>query len=390
MPEKILFVDDDANVLSGFQRILRGRFQVETANNTQHALAKLSADPEIAVIVSDYRMPGMNGVEFLAETVAEWPSCIRVLLTGEADTRAAGAAVNQGQIFRFLLKPCPALILEKTLAAALKQYRLMQGEKVLLEQTLRGSMELLVDVLSLVHPHAFHECTSIYQTIRTLLADLPVADKWEFEIAGLLSKIGHVAVPADILEKRHTGAELSAAENAHFVSHAAIAANLIGKIPRLELVARIVRDQELPAPSNAARHQLQDMDRYLLGTQLLRIALLWESYRRKNLGLQILLAELSVSSVPPVLIKAAENLKPSKPIAAGVKRLRASDLQPGMTLVSDLVSNNGLLLLAKGHPLSSVVVECLKRRFSDSGMNDTVEVIEGENAEAESASLLPV
>jgi CheY-like chemotaxis protein len=380
MPGKILFVDDDLNVLSGFQRVLRGRFQVETAFNAEKALEKLRTDPEIAVIVSDYRMPAMNGIEFLTETIKEWPTYIRVLLTGEADTRAAGAAVNQGQIFRFLLKPCPALILEKTLSAALKQYHLQQGEHVLLEQTLRGSMELLVNVLSLAHPRALNECISLYQTITTLVADHAIPDKWEFEIAGLLSRLGHIAIPADVLEKRFRGDELSDLDNRLFASSPAFAASLIAKIPRLELVARIVAAQDSPLPDWPTWQPLNEIDRFIVGSQLLQAAALWNIFKAKDQPLSVFLWDLQTRRIAPALIKSAEKLKlPER--APKIRVVHASELESGMTLASNLMSNNGLLLLAKGSSLSPVLVECLRRRVEYCSLDKTVEIV----AEASSA-----
>jgi CheY-like chemotaxis protein len=382
MPEKILFVDDDLNVLSGFQRVLRGRFQVEVAANAEKALQTLQADPDIAVIVSDYRMPVMNGVEFLTETVKVRPACIRILLTGEADTRAAGAAVNQGQIFRFLLKPCPGLILEKTLVAALKQYRLQIGEQVLLQQTVRETMELLVSVLSLTHPLAFTECMSLYQTIRILLADHTIPDKWEFEIAGLLSRLGHVALPADILEKRFRGKELSNSETRLFSSNPAFAANLIAKIPRLELVARIVAAQDLSLPDWPTWQPLNEMDRFIVGSQLLHISTLWNVFKHKDLPVSVFLWDLQTRRIAPALVKSAEKLKmPDR--APKLKLVHASELESGMTLASDLMSDAGLLLLAKGSPLSPVVVECLKRRVDYCGLDKTVEIVAESSASIE-------
>ncbi|HEX4230096.1 MAG TPA: response regulator [Bryobacteraceae bacterium] len=374
MPDKILFVDDDLNVLSGFQRVLRGRFHVETALNGEKALEKLRTDSEIAVIVSDYRMPAMNGVEFLTEASKEWPACIRILLTGEADTRAAGAAINQGQIFRFLLKPCPALILEKTLTAALKQYHLQEGEQALLEQTVRGSMELLVNVLSLGHPHVFYECMSIYQTLGTLLADHALPNQWEFEIAGLLSRLGHIAVPTDILEKRSRGDELSECESHLFASGPAFAASLITKIPRLEFVARIVAAQDLPLTDWPIWQPLQEMDRFIVGSQLLHVSTLWNLFKIKEQPMSIFLWDLQTRRIAPALIKSAEKLKLPERVLK-VRVIRASELESGMTLASDLMSDNGLLLLAKGSSLSPVVVECLKRRVDFRGLDKTVEIV---------------
>lgn len=371
MPDKILFVDDDGNILSGFQRTLRGRFRVEVANGGPKALELLKADTGFAVVVSDYRMPVMNGVEFLSQAAALRPDCVRVLLTGEADTRAAGAAVNQGQIFRFLLKPCPALILEKTLNAALKHNLLLTAEKSLLEETLRGSMEVLMELLRFVHPQAFPRSQNLYKILRELLAELPIEDKWEFELTGLLSEIGSIALPIELLRQVTAGLPLSAPQTVIYSSRAHFAQSLLEKIPRLELVARIIGTQGQPLPAISSWQSLDQVDRFLLGANLLQLAICWDECRCKSFPLAAFLLEARSLGFPPALLKAAEKLSLDCHTPDS-RTVRTSNLELGMTLDSDLIASNGLLLLAKGQTISPVLLECLHRRAEYYGADEEV------------------
>jgi hypothetical protein len=258
--------------------------------------------------------------------------------------------------------------------AALKQYRLQQGDQLLCQQTLRASMELLINALSLVHPLAFNESMSVYQIVGILVADQAIPDKWEFEIAALLSKLGHIAVPVDVLEKRFRGEELSDPEKSLFASSPAFAANLIAKIPRLDLVARMVAAQDLPLPDWPTWQPLNEMDRLIVGRQLLHISTLWNLFKVKGQPMSVFLWDLQTQHIAPALIKSAEKLKlPER--APRVRLIHPSELQSGMTLAADLMSAAGTLLLAKGSPLSSVVVECLKRRVEFWGLDKSVEVV---------------
>jgi len=133
---RILCVDDEPRVLEGLQRVCHHSFTVETAGSGAEALALLDRGAVFEVIVSDMQMPQMNGVALLAEFRTRAPDTIRVLLTGQADINGAIAAVNDGQIFCFLSKPCPAETLIAALEGAVAQHRLVSAEKVLLEQTL--------------------------------------------------------------------------------------------------------------------------------------------------------------------------------------------------------------------------------------------------------------
>ena len=143
MTEKILFVDDEPNILQAIQRQLRSRFDVETAVSGDEALRILKEKGPFAVIVSDMRMPGMNGVELLTRVRDSYPETVRLMLTGNADQGTAMEAVNNGQIFRFLTKPCPQATLVVSVALAQRQHRLIMAEKEMLQKTLMGSVTVL-------------------------------------------------------------------------------------------------------------------------------------------------------------------------------------------------------------------------------------------------------
>jgi DNA-binding NtrC family response regulator len=124
MAEKILFVDDEPAVLEGYHRLLRREFLIETAGGGKQGLETLAKKGPFAVVVSDMRMPEMDGAQFLAKVMVEFPQTMRIRLTGNSDLAAAMRAVNEGNVYRFLTKPCEKEQLVSTLNAALTQYRL--------------------------------------------------------------------------------------------------------------------------------------------------------------------------------------------------------------------------------------------------------------------------
>jgi EAL domain-containing protein (putative c-di-GMP-specific phosphodiesterase class I)/ActR/RegA family two-component response regulator len=120
---KVLLVDDEPRILAGLRRQLHRGFQVVTAGSGSEALKTLAAEDDFAVVVSDMRMPGMDGATFLARVRLESPRSTRILLTGQTELSAAVRAINDGQIFRFLSKPCPPEVLDKCLQEAVSRYR---------------------------------------------------------------------------------------------------------------------------------------------------------------------------------------------------------------------------------------------------------------------------
>src|SRR5439155_1506672 len=165
---------------------------------------------------------------------------IRILLTGQSDIDSAIAAINDGQIFRFLTKPCLPSTLMATLEAAMKQYELVTAERVLLEQTLQGSIQALIDVLALTSPALFGRAVRLKLLASELAMQLDVKDRWHIEVAAMLSQLGHIALPAETLQRLQAGRRLSADEAAMIARAPALTEQLLANIPRLEPVRAII------------------------------------------------------------------------------------------------------------------------------------------------------
>jgi DNA-binding NtrC family response regulator len=137
MKEKILFVDDEPNLLRGIKLVLRKKFIVDIAEGPLNGLKKFKNDGPYAVVISDLKMPGADGIDFLEQVRKISDETVRMLLTGYGDLDSAIEAVNRGQIFRFMNKPCPKETLIANLEAGVAQYRLIRAEKEVLKGTLR-------------------------------------------------------------------------------------------------------------------------------------------------------------------------------------------------------------------------------------------------------------
>src|SRR6266536_736870 len=103
---KILFVDDEANILAAHQRNFRQQFSIDIALGGEQGIAAISGQGPYAAVVADMQMPGINGLQFLKKVEELSPNTVRIMLTGNADQKTAADAVNHGHVFRFLTKPC--------------------------------------------------------------------------------------------------------------------------------------------------------------------------------------------------------------------------------------------------------------------------------------------
>lgn len=257
---KVLCVDDEPHVVDAIRRVARQGFAVRTANSGAEGLEIMESSGPFAVVMSDMRMPQMNGAEFLKRARKLAPDTTRILLTGHAEIDAAVKAINEGGIFRFLLKPCPREQLLQALADAAKQHQLVTDQHVLLEQTLRGSIDALTDVLSLSNPKAFGRAGRIRRTVSAFGKQLEVADLWQLEIAAMLSQIGYVTLPADVVEKIASGRPLAAAEREMVDQIPETTERILRNIPRLEGVREILsstwKRSTTPRPLSASVLQL--------------------------------------------------------------------------------------------------------------------------------------
>ena len=250
----MLCVDDEPMVLEGLKDILGRSFDVSLATSAPDALEILRCEPDaFSIVISDMRMPVMGGADFLraARTIA--PDAVRLLLTGHADLQAAIKAVNGARLFRFLTKPCESQELLGACVAALGQHRLQTSERVLLEETLRGSVDALAEVLALANPAAFGRAGRVKELAGKLGRAAEVRNDWEIEVAAMLADIGAVTLPQATAEKVYAGAQLTATEAAMVERVPAVTRQLLGKIPRLEGVLEILGTYRAKARGEAGR-----------------------------------------------------------------------------------------------------------------------------------------
>lgn len=377
LPEKVLMVDDEANILDSFRRELRGKINLDTALGGEEGLRKLSQNGPYAVVVSDLRMPGMDGIEFLAKVRAAWPDTVRIMLTGYADVQNTISAVNEGHIFRFLTKPCDSVTLVKALAAGIRQYRLVTAEKELLEKTLKGSIAVLTDLLALVKPEAFARASRITQWVMQIVRELGEERTWEFEAAAMLSQIGFVTLPDNLIKKVCQGQELDREEEEMFAQHFRLAAELVARIPRLEEVSRIIAYQEKRFDGQGPPEDQVAAEDIPLGARVLKVVLDFDSLLSggysKGRALEVLKARRGWYD-PAILTLLDQVL--GVEARYDVKEVGLLGLEEGMVLAADVVSRReGKRLLAKGQRLSRTLIMGLLNYQRMGGVQEPIRVL---------------
>ena len=376
MSERVLFVDDEPNVLDGIRRQLRTRFEIETAIGAAAGLALIEQKGPFAVVVSDMRMPDMNGARFLAKVNQIAPDTVRMVLSGQSDLDSTVAAVNEGHIFRFLMKPCDSEKLIEVIKAGIDQYRLINTEKHLLENTLNATVKVLVEVLSLINPTAQRRASQIEKYAGAASASLKPPGAWKYHLAATLSQLGCITLPPETLSKVYGGQPLSDDENKLYRSHPDVAGKLLGQIPRLEDVAGMVAGQ-LRTPAK----ELATGDVASWNPQQLGAAILWTAVRFDTLvhhGRSAEFAAQQIRQLAPHLPKAITDAMLIAPVTGGGRResraVAVNSLTVGMMLEEDVLSINGIRLVPKGAEITGTLLERLRTIASGVGVAEPIKV----------------
>ena len=224
---KVLCVDDEMRVVESLALLLRKDYDVQLASSAAEGLQKMGAMPDLAVVISDMRMPGMDGASFLHEVMLRRPDATRILLTGEAGREGAIRAVNEGQIFRFLTKPCPIDQLKSAIEAGVVQHRVVLAERAVLRETLIGAINALMEVLAIANPVAFGRGSRIKRLVMNCAEKLCSSGFWHLEAAALLSQVGYVGLSPALIEKLHFGEALTPEEQAQVAAGPEVAQKVL-------------------------------------------------------------------------------------------------------------------------------------------------------------------
>ncbi|MEO8846132.1 MAG: response regulator [Kofleriaceae bacterium] len=367
---RVLFVDDEANLLAGMQMNLRRDFEVLIANHGEEALTILAATPDLAVLVCDMRMPRMNGAAVLTRACQIAPAVTRILLTGQSDVSLAISAVNDGQIFRFLTKPCERAELVASLHAAVRQHELVTAEKVLVQQTLRGAVAALVDVLSLASPLAFGRATRVKKHAARLAEAMEVADPWQLELAVSMQSLGYISLTAETLEKLYAGHLLNDDEQRQVARMPAMTEQILAHIPRLEQIRAILA----VAARQAAWSGVAGEGPTELAGAILRLANDADAIETSGMTGAFMVKLLRQrGGHPPYLLDAFETLLGEESSTHRIVELALSALRVGMVVAEDILLN-GTLLVSRGYTVTASFLE-RARHFAEGAVREPIRVL---------------
>jgi len=357
MNNKILCVDDEESILKGFQLNLRKDFELHMASNGVEGLEVFDREKGFALVLSDMRMPEMNGAAMLSEIKKRDPEVVTVLLTGHTDFESAMAAVNDGNVFRMLSKPCPPQTLVKVLRAGLEQHDLIRSKRILLDKTLRGAVDALAQSLSTVKPLFFGRAQRVRRLSNELAEMLNIPNRWRVDVASVFSQLGYISLPESVSEDVYHKRDLSS-EVKKLVKQVPIdTQNLISKIPGLEEVDAILQKLEIQH-----RFEKEDGSGVRSLASILRVALDFDFYEELGHDRSVIVQTLKSRSndYDPIITDSLSNLLVVAEKKFHLEEIPIKELEIGMRLAQELRLDDGFLIASCGADVDRQLLKVIR------------------------------
>lgn len=355
MCKKILLIDDDRALLNTMSRNLSIDYDVSTAEGCAAALEIVKTDGPFSVVFVDMQMPQKNGVETIAEVRKKLPGAVFVMLTGNQDQATAIRAVNDGQVFRFLNKPCDVTEVTAALEAAQKQHDLIVAEKELLEGTFMGTINLMSDIIEMEGNRKI-DTRRMSAALKVLSENLAVEMSWKEQIASRICLVGLSWLEPSDLFRFETMDPLSREHIALVNKVFQKSSKMIVKIPRLASVSHLLRTVPM-VESYKTKHQHEEV-----AALCLRVAFYWNF---------LTLRGLSGEEATPTLLKILPNLNTTIVSALSylddnrdshaLTKVKIADLVEGMVPNADIVTSMGEKVFSRGRRLTETMVSNLSR-----------------------------
>jgi len=407
----LLCVDDEPNILRSLNRVLHSDYRIFTAGGGDEGLALLENE-QIHIVISDMRMPHMDGAQFLETVQQRWPTTIRILLTGYSDMNSTINAINKGSIYRYISKPWEDNDLRMTIRNAAKSIFLELERERLNTLTLRQNdqlRELNVQLEAKVRERtaqlhrAMTDLEKSHETLKESyvtsvkvfanliefregslsghsrrvaalarrLAQQLGLDQDEVQnvlFAGLLHDIGKISLPDTLLHKPYNA--LSAPDQAQVAKHPILGASLLMALQPLQTAAIYIKHHHERYDGTGYPERLQRKN-IPLGARILAVVNDYDALQCGTLASQRMLASEAKEYLqrhsgtrydPAVAGIFIDLLNDAQPVTAGTgsHQLRTDDLYPGMALAKDLVTKDDVLLLSEGYMLDEHLIEKIR------------------------------
>ena len=361
MNKKILCVDDEESILRGFQLNLRNKFEIHLASDGQEGLELFEREGGFAVVLSDMRMPRMNGAEMLAAIKKINPEVVTVLLTGYTDFESAMAAVNEGNVFRMLSKPCPPETLNKVLNDAVEQHDLICSKRILLDQTLRGAVDALAQSLATSQPLFFGRAQRLRRISNALAEQVNMPGSWQVGMAAIFSQIAYSSIPQHLSDEIYHRKELSPEVKSMVADLPDETLKIIDLIPGLEGIKKILQRIDVQH-----KFEVEDGTGVRTGASILKVALDYDYYAEQGHEESLIVSTLHSRAevYDPKVVEALQQYLSVSSEIYQLAKISPRELEIGMILMEDLLLEEGMLIASGGADVDRQLLKVIRNYIS--------------------------
>jgi DNA-binding response OmpR family regulator len=365
-----MIVDDNPANLKLLEDMLRQhQYEVRAFPRGRLALAAAAQEPPDLILL-DINMPEMNGYEVCEQLRASAGlSGIPVIfLSAMNATEDKVKGFYSGGV-DYISKPFQLEEVQARVETHIKLRRARQAEHDLLERTLGGAVETLWELVQLTSPALALRSRSIREIVIRIAQQTEIKDSWQYQLAATLCLVGCIALPDEVFEKGYRGQTLSPDESRMFHAHPDTAARLLSKIPRLEVVAEIIRWQQ------RSETEPSDAEPLAQGIHILRLAMELDRRICRGVMASAALAELrSLGRFDRRMLEALAGWSPAQ-TDFEVRRLSIRELRSGMVLDKNVFNKDGsLLIFREGTVLNETWIERLANFVATSGALEPIGV----------------
>ena len=365
----LLLVDDEVNILSSLKRLLRPLgYRIFTAEGGAQGL-EILAQETIDLVVSDMRMPEMNGAQFLEQVQKKWPNTVRILLTGYADIGATIAAINKGQVYRYISKPWEDYDITLTIKLAL-EHKILERERLRLEVLRKNfvtSVQIFSSLIEMRDASMVGHLRRVADLSKTIAQRMGMSNGAVQDVffAALLLDIGKISLSNSLLNK--TFSSLNAQQRDEVIKYPIRGQVALMALDELQGAAQLIRHHRERFDGMGFPEQLLGLN-IPLGARILALAKDYDACQIETLtnkGLQqadavLYIQEGSGSRYDPTVVDAFLNQIVASAQTKPELDLHLEQLKPGMVLSRDLVSKKVVLLLTKDCVLDERLIGQLK------------------------------
>ena len=361
MNNKILCVDDEEAILRGFKLNLNNKFELHFASDGIEGLELFKREGGFAAVLSDMRMPHMSGAEMLHGIKKIDSEVVTVLLTGHTDFESAMAAVNDGNVFRMLSKPCPPDVLRKVLKDAIEQYDLITSKRILLDQTLRGAVDALAQSLAITQPLFFGRAQRVRRMANGLAEAVQLVESWRVGVAAIFSQLAYLSIPNHLSESVYYRKDLKPELKAMLKDLPEETLKIIDLIPGLTDIREILQRIDIQP-----KFEMDDGSGIRTAASILRVALDYDYYQEQGHADALIIQTLisRADTYDQKITEALSQFIDADSNSYSLEEIDTKDLAEGMRLNQDLLLEDSMLIASSGADIDRSLLKIVRNYIS--------------------------